>query len=212
MIGKTSIIFDLDGTLVDSAESILAGFDYVLDLNRISPKRDLTSEIVGPPLTETLKLLSGITDNNKIGEMTEQFKAYYDKTACLMSKPYEGVHEGLARLKKIGFNLHVATNKRLIPTDRILSHLNWKDYFTSIFTLDMFDSSFDSKSAMIASQLKSNNINYIESIYIGDRVEDLAAAKANNLSFLGVLWGYGIFPKDVEVVSTFSELTARLEY
>ena len=55
-ITNKNIIFDLDGTLIDSASSILAAFSYVFNLNHIQPIEPLSSSLIGPPLVTTLKL------------------------------------------------------------------------------------------------------------------------------------------------------------
>jgi phosphoglycolate phosphatase len=71
-----TIIFDLDGTLIDSASSILAGFDYVLKINGISPLKRLTPSLIGPPLIPTIRMLSGNKKKKKLHEMAIEFKDY----------------------------------------------------------------------------------------------------------------------------------------
>jgi phosphoglycolate phosphatase len=200
-----SIIFDLDGTLIDSAPSILAGFQHVLKVNDIVPLVPLTSSVIGPPLVPTLKMLGGVNDEAML-LMAEQFKDFYDIEACLLSRPYDAVDGGLKRLVDIGFELHIATNKRYIPTRNILKYLGWSNLFSSVYTLDQEGASFNSKSEMIERQLKDFGLSADQTVYVGDRSEDMEAAQNNQLNFVGVSWGYGEFPENVTVIKSFNEL------
>ncbi len=201
-----SIIFDLDGTLIDSSQSILAGFEHVLNTNSLKPLITPTSIIIGPPLIETLRRLTGVDDKKKILKMAEQFKEYYDFEACLLSQPYNDVNCGLKKLIKDNFDLYISTNKRNIPTRKIIKHLGWDNLFVSVYTLDQDGSYFKSKSEMIKRQLKDFSLSADQAIYIGDRAEDMKAAKNNRLNFIGVSWGYGKFTEDVKVIESFNEL------
>jgi phosphoglycolate phosphatase len=201
-----SIIFDLDGTLIDSAPSILIGLDYVLKLNSLEPLIPIMSSIIGPPLVQTLRILSGVNDEKKLLQMADQFKKYYDFDACLLSQPYDDVHYGLKSLVKDNFELHIATNKRHVPTRNILKHLAWDHFFVSVYTIDKNEVSFKSKSQMINRQLEDFDLSVDQAIYIGDLAEDMEAAKNNQLNFIGVSWGYGEFKEGVTVIESFNQL------
>ena len=201
-----NIIFDLDGTLIDSAPSILSGFKHVLNINGLEPLIPLTSSLIGPPLISTLGIVSGIDNDKKLQQMAEQFMRFYDIQGCLISQPFSAVDDGLNHLLDNGFKMHIATNKRLIPTKNILSHLGWDAFFYSVYTLDKAGESFQSKSDMIAHQLKDLDLSKEHTIYVGDITEDLQAAQNNQLNFIGVSWGYGDFPKDVTFIETFDQL------
>jgi phosphoglycolate phosphatase len=201
-----SIIFDLDGTLIDSAPSILIGFDYVLKANNIEPLIQLTSSIIGPPLVQTLRMLSGVNDEKKLLKMAEQFKEYYDLEVCLLCQPYHNVNDGLKKLVQANFELHIATNKRYVPTRNILKHLAWDNFFASVYTLDKSEIPFKSKTEMINRQVEDFSLSADRSIYIGDRGEDMEAAQSNKINFVGVSWGYGEFPNHVKTIQNFSQL------
>jgi phosphoglycolate phosphatase len=210
-IQAKSIIFDLDGTLIDSAPSILAGFEHVLKVNGIKPLIPLTSSVIGPPLIPTLRMLSGVDDEEKLVQMVEQFKDFYDREACLLSQPYDAVDYGLKRLAEQGFKMHIATNKRYIPTRNIFQHLGWDALFTSVYTLDRDGASFNSKSEMIKGQLEDFRLSANQTVYVGDRAEDMEAAQNNNLNFVGVSWGYGDFPEHVAVIQFFNQLDSLVD-
>lgn len=207
---KRSVIFDLDGTLIDSAPSILFCFSQVLKSNGFNVLCPISSSIIGPPLIPTLKKLTGLNDNKKLEELAEEFKNYYDSEHCLLSKPYDGVNEGLHKLYSDGFDLHIATNKRAVPTKNIIKHLGWDNFFSSIYTLDKENILFASKAEMIVDQIKKFKLNPKKSIYVGDRIEDQEAARLNSLKFVGVTWGYGNFASSQYAISSFSELAQFL--
>ena len=72
------LVFDLDGTLIDSAPAILASFREAFAGTSVTPVRSIDESVIGPPLTETLQLLSGSDDSALIGRLADAFKASYD--------------------------------------------------------------------------------------------------------------------------------------
>ena len=132
------IIFDLDGTLIDSSSSILKSFSRVFRANSIVPSKPMNSSIVGPPLLEILELLSEITDKEKLNSLAEEFKSDYDYEGYKGSKVFSGINEMLLALKEHNFNIYIATNKRIFPTNKIISHCNWNNIFNGVYSLDSF--------------------------------------------------------------------------
>lgn len=185
-----NIIFDLDGTLIDSAPSILECFKRVLESNNIEPLLPLNSSLIGPPLVQTLSRLTGIQESTSLGKLAEDFKKQYDFGGYKSTVPFSGVSELLRECISSGYSLHIATNKRLIPTDLILEYLGWKQYFKSIYALDLISPSFANKASMLSALLVAEKIQHHSAIYVGDRIEDHESAIKNRLKFIGALWGY----------------------
>lgn len=192
------ILFDLDGTLIDSAPAILASFRDAFARAGVTPVIPIDDSIIGPPLTETLQLLAGSTDAALIDRLADGFKASYDTEGYKATAPYAGVGEMLAGLKAAGLRLAIATNKRIHPTRLILEHLGWRAHFEHIYALDLFSPRLPHKAAMIGRLLADHEIPVAGSIYIGDRSEDGESADANQLPFLAATWGYGsITPEEM---------------
>jgi phosphoglycolate phosphatase len=191
MKSGTNIIFDLDGTLIDSAPSILGAFKQVLEQFSYTPIRPLNSDLIGPPLNQTLQLISGESDPDKLTVLIEAFKSSYDNNAYALSTLYVGVVEMLEGLFMSGKSLHIATNKRLIPTQKILQYLYWEKYFKSVYAIDKVMPPYSSKAKMIEVMIFDLGLNPKECIYIGDRIEDANAAFENAVPFVYVDWGYG---------------------
>lgn len=187
----THILFDLDGTLIDSAPAILASFRDAFSHAGVKPVVAIDESIIGPPLLETLQLLSGSTDAALIARLADGFKASYDSEGYKQTAAYAGVGDMLKALKNAGLSLSIATNKRIHPTRLILAHLGWLDYFDHIYALDLFEPRLPTKAAMIARLLADHALPKESAIYIGDRSEDGESADANGLPFVAATWGYG---------------------
>jgi len=202
MTPDIDIIFDLDGTLIDSAPSILGAFKQVLDAYSYAPKVPLNSQLIGPPLKQTLQYITGEDDAKKLSLLVDSFKENYDNDAYTLSTRYAGIAEMLEGLSLAKKRLHIATNKRLIPTQKIIHFFKWEQYFQAIYTIDGGIPAYLNKSQMIASMAADLNLKPDHCIYIGDRLEDAQAASENMMPFIFVDWGYGPIAKEIENFQT----------
>lgn len=185
-----NLIFDLDGTLIDSSSSILASFAHSFKLLGLTPKRPLTNEIIGPPLMPILAILAGTEDVAVLNALAQQFKAHYDTEGYKQTTVFAGVETMLEHLASSADKMFIATNKRLLPTIRIIEHLGWKQHFTEVYALDFFTPPAANKAQMVGRILVDEHLSATETIYIGDRFEDGMAADENALEFAFATWGY----------------------
>lgn len=193
------VIFDLDGTLIDSAPAILASFREVFTAAGLTPARVIDESIIGPPLKETLALISGSQDAALLAELAARFAGIYDTTGLLATEAYAGVDALLRELAGLGLTLSIATNKRIFPTRKILEHLGWSALFRHVYALDLFEPRLPDKATMIQRLLVDQRIPRQQAVYVGDREEDGLAAKHNELPFLAATWGYGsLKPEDLQ--------------
>jgi phosphoglycolate phosphatase len=187
------VIFDLDGTLVDSAPGILAAFRAVLTAHQIAPRVPLDQAIIGPPLQETLTLLTGVKDESVLVQLANDFKQRYDTEGVLATPAYPGIAELLTKLREQNRTLHIATNKRFAPSRSIVAHLGWSANFSSLHALDMYAPRLANKAVMLANLLRELNLSSDNCVYVGDKIEDAEAADNNQLPFIAAQWGYGNF-------------------
>lgn len=185
-----NMIFDLDGTLVDSAPSILAGFAAVVERHGLKPQVPLDSRLIGPPLMPTLARITGLEDPAALTELAGTFKAWYDTQGYTLTVAYPGVDAALRALAS-RTRLFIVTNKRIYPTRQILGHLGWAPLFTGVYAQDAFEPPLQSKAAVIGRVLATHGIHPAAALYVGDRAEDGEAATANGLTFAWATWGYG---------------------
>lgn len=184
-----NIIFDLDGTLIDSSTGILQAVELAFQSCDIEMQLPLTAELVGPPLHQLLEMLSDSKDEQTLGRLADAFKECYDTQGYKETKLYQGVSELLQELKEQDFQLFIATNKRMNPTQKIVQYFGWEGFFSDVYALDAC-SSANNKSEMISYIINRHGLSSNESIYVGDTVPDRHAAQANGLPFLMVSWGY----------------------
>jgi len=189
------IIFDLDGTLIDSSDSILDSFASAFKDCDIDLKRPLTESVIGPPLKVTLSLLSGTNDHAKLELLAKKFKANYDSFGYLNTKVYPGVSKMLDSLMRYNIVMYIATNKRILPTLKIINYFGWDKYFVSIFSTDSIGKSNKSKEQVIQHIIKEHHI-LNEVIYIGDTEEDMLASNNAKIPFVFAKWGYGSLNAD----------------
>lgn len=185
------VLFDLDGTLIDSAPAILSSFEETLGLHGIVPRMPCTRALIGPPLRQVLADLSGQSDPGRIDELTRTFTRSYFERGIPMTAPFPGVDELLARLSGSGLTLHLTTNKRRAPTEALITRLGWGRHFATVYAPEGTETPPLLKPELLRRQLSATSIRADEAIYVGDTREDGHAAHANDLVFIAVAWGYG---------------------
>jgi len=186
-----NIALDLDGTLIDSAPIILEGLVRTTIKYGYKIELEINNKLIGPPLIEVLYLMTGERSKDKLEKMSLDFKNYYDEEACLESKPYEGVENMLVSFCGKKINLYLATNKRSIPTYKILKKLGWTDYFKSIYSIDKEKlNPYNNKKIMLQALLENEYLRKEDIVYIGDRLEDKKASIENEIEFWFAAWGY----------------------
>ena len=207
-----SIIFDLDGTLVDSSESILESIQSAFLMCDLKPMMALNSDIIGPPLMETLIKLSGVSDKDVLNQLAEKFKKNYDTFGFKKTKVFDGINEMLNELNDNGFQLYIATNKRDIPTKKIINYLGWDRLFKEIYSLDSFSPIALSKKDILAKIIYNHSLLRKDVIYVGDLEDDRISAQANNIRYIMVKWGYEKkeISEDTINISSPKELSIKL--
>jgi phosphoglycolate phosphatase len=202
------VVFDLDGTLIDSAEAILASFRGAFAECGLTPVRSIEAGIVGPPLGETLKLLAGCEEPDLIARLARAFKHSYDTGGALKTEAYPGVGDMLRALRAAGMKLSIATNKRIYPTRLIVEHIGWGDIFDPIYALDIVSPPLPNKAAMLGHLLIDRRIDTRRAVYVGDRIEDFEAAEANGLPFIAATWGYGALSTEEGTAARWREASS----
>lgn len=186
-----AVIFDLDGTLIDSSISILEAYQAAFDQVGCKLIRPLTDSIIGPPLDETLSALTGGADPVTHGALAFAFKAHYDNLGFKKTLVFDGILQLLDDTKVKGVPMYMATNKRIAPTLSIIHYLGWSKYFSGVFALDSFIPKLSDKGQLISRVLAIEGLNPASTLYVGDREEDALAAELAHVRFEKALWGYG---------------------
>jgi phosphoglycolate phosphatase len=185
------VIFDLDGTLVDSCGGVLYSLQYAADYYNLKPSVPLGKEIIGPPLDDLLVKVFPYEYPNILSDVGALFKRHYDLHGCLLSKPYPHIPEILKKLHMTNTPMSLVTNKREAPTLKIIEELHWQKYFEAIICSDSGSSRSNDKSSNLRYLHQSLGINPNLSVYIGDTYEDYVASSRSKTKFIFASWGYG---------------------
>ncbi|MCR6687147.1 HAD hydrolase-like protein [Pseudoxanthomonas sp.] len=206
----THVLFDFDGTLVDSAPAILTCFEQALSAHGLPAFRPIDASLIGPPLRQTLEAVSGCQDPQLIDALAASFRELYDSRVCLQTPAYDGCQHMLHALKARGLRMAIATNKRLAPTRSIIAALGWQDLFVEVMASDSHPGRYAHKAGMIGALLSDLGIEASAAIYVGDTPADGCAAAANGVEFWPVDWGYGRFEPSERPLATPRHLLERL--
>lgn len=203
------IIFDLDGTLVDSSEGIFASLQSAITTVLACEYEPSAKIKIGPPIrTMILNAFSNL-EEDAIEAIILHFRREYDNLNWKLHKPYPVVTETLELLHQAGHTLTIATNKPGIVTQKILHQLDIFRFFARVCSPDTFDTLHLSKSRMVSLLKEAYQHRENKWVLVGDSTEDYVAAKANNCVFVAADYGYGNFTdlNDVEYnIGSFDQL------
>ncbi|GER04873.1 phosphoglycolate phosphatase [Iodidimonas nitroreducens] len=193
------IIFDLDGTLVDSAPDLCAAMNHVLaTLDRPSlPLADVRSMVglgARALIGQGLKATGGIPDGFMIDQPLDLFIRHYRANIARHSQPYAGAHDVLRLLKERGFALGLCTNKPQDLALSLLDALSMRSYFTSITGGDALP--FAKPHPMHLDHVRQSLPGRGAAVMIGDSITDAKAARASQMDVILVSFGYS--PEPVE--------------
>ena len=203
------ILFDLDGTLMDSKEGITKSVQCALKKLGVEvTDRSELVKFIGPPLKESFEKFYQVDGLAGIKYYRECFVG---ERKMLENEVYPGIVELLTSLKAAGKKMAVATSKPTVYTKIIMAHFELTQYFDEIQGSEL-DLSLVEKEDIIRVVLdKFSEYSKESMIMVGDRKHDIIGAKINGIPSIGVLYGYGsqeelIEAGAVQMVQTVEEL------
>jgi phosphoglycolate phosphatase len=183
-----NIIFDLDGTLVDSKRDIAAAQHWVLvQLGVHSYKPEELYPLIGKPLRDTFLTLLPADLHERIPEAVELYKNHYPPRALDTTTLFPGVRETIETLRERGIRLATATTKLSAGTRRVLTHFGIAEYFDQIQGSDNIP--FKPDPFIITKILEDQSWEKSGTLMVGDTDNDILAGKRANVPTCGVTYG-----------------------
>ena len=211
MKNKSLIIFDWDGTLMDSVGLIVAAMRYAAEKHGLTVTDEATKSIIGIALVDAFPLLFP-NDSDKYDELLATYSEYYVKH-CDNDKLFEGIKELIQDLHAQGKTLAIATGKKRKGLQRVLPNSGIQAFFTVTKTAD--ETAGKPNPLMLEQILVETGTRIEDAVFIGDSIHDIRMANAIQMDSIAV--SYGCEKADVlakehptRLVATINELKQQL--
>lgn len=192
------VIFDLDGTLIDTAPDIINALNQTLSDFMLAPiDADTGRRFIGNgarKLVEDSLTERGVSwTEDLLDDAHAKFTHYYTEKSCELSRVYPGVRDALDELTRMGFPLGVCTNKPQSLSMDVLKKLDLLKYFQAVLGGDALSERKPAASHILETAQRIAP-NYKRAIMVGDSKTDVAAARNAGVPVVAVNYGYTITP------------------
>lgn len=187
---KKAIMFDLDGTVIDSKEGIFNAIHYTF--NKLGMKEEdesVLNKFIGPSIGASFMRLYGFSEEDA-NNAVKIYREYYGSKGVLECKPYEGLEQLLIKLKAEGKKLGIATKKPDMYAQQIITNLGFDKYFDVVCGSHPSEN-HDSKAHIIEQCVAILCGDKDNAIMIGDTKYDVIGSNEAKVDCIGVLYGYG---------------------
>ncbi len=212
------IVFDLDGTLVDTAPDLVGALNYVLQreglpLVPMASARSMIGAGARKLIERGLELDGRAMSTKEIDRLTDDFIAYYTDHIADASRPFESLYDSLDKLSAEGFRFAVCTNKLEGLSKLLLEKLEMTPRFAAVCGADTFGVSKPDP-AMLRQTIARAGGEASSSIMVGDSGPDIGVARRAGVPVIGVTFGYTDIPvadlKPDRLISHMRELPAAV--
>lgn len=184
------VLFDLDGTLLESGSGIIHGMRYALDKLGVSLPAGFDERLfIGPPLRYSLCTFLHL-EAEQAEEGIRLYREYYNAKGYMEAAPYPGIMQLLAELHSHNKCVCLATSKLCTLAERMADHFGFRPYLQGIFASDGKENS-SGKKAIIERALAAFPQAATAPVMVGDTRYDAEGARGANVPFIGVTFGYG---------------------
>jgi phosphoglycolate phosphatase len=184
------VLFDLDGTIADSAPGILASLRATfaeLGVAQLAPAEE--RRLLGPPFRDSMPPIVG---TDRVEEAVTTYRRHYaDGGGMFDVAAYGGIPELLERLAARGYRLAVATSKAEAYAPRILEHLGLRHFFEVVCGDDLAGGRGTKTAVVEEALVRMGQPDPATVIMVGDRFHDVLGAGGHGIETLGAGWGYG---------------------
>ncbi len=191
MTTEATLLLDLDGTLTDNYAGISRSILYALaSIGADAASADELRRCVGPPLRQSFARLLDTKDPALVERALALYRERYAVEGWRENEVYPGIDAALATLVRRGHRLLLCTAKPKVYAERIVAHFGLAGYLGAVYGPEL-GGNLDDKALLMGTLLAAEQLDPARCVMIGDRAQDMHAARANRVDSLGVLWGYG---------------------
>jgi phosphoglycolate phosphatase len=186
-----TVLFDLDGTLTDSALGITRCLAHAFEgIGAAVPTEAELRKCIGPPLDHTFRRLLSPHDDALVQRAIDLYRERFVAHGMYENTVYAGIPETLAAIRASGRRLFVVTAKPERFAREIVRHFALGEYFEAVYGPSE-DGVLHDKAELIAHVLRSERLVPRDVAMIGDRALDVLGARVCGARAVGALWGYG---------------------
>jgi phosphoglycolate phosphatase len=218
MTSARTIVFDLDGTLVDTAPDLINALNFVLDREGLPPvplasARNMIGAGARKLIERGLEVDGRSASIEDVSRLTSDFIDHYAAHIADVSRPFEGVETALEDLQSIGYRFAVCTNKLEWLSKLLLDQLGLSSRFSAICGADTFGVSKPDP-AILKQTIARAGGHLSSAIMVGDAGPDIGVARRAGIPVIGVEFGYTEIPiadlKPDRVINHMRELPAAV--
>ncbi|CAM3703098.1 pyrophosphatase PpaX [Marinicrinis lubricantis] len=195
-----TVLFDLDGTILDTNELIIESFIHVMEGKMDPPlTRERLIHQMGKPLAMQMRYFSGRGEQEPVDDLIREYRAYNLRRHDELVRPFPYVKEVLQSLKDSGIRLGVVTSKIRLTSDKGLTLCGIKDYMETIVTIEDVQHAKPHPEPVLEA-LKRMNAKPETALMVGDSPFDIESAHQAGVQAVGVAWSL----KGAEVLSKYN--------
>jgi phosphoglycolate phosphatase len=185
------LFLDLDGTLTDSLIGICRCVNHALvELGRDAVPELQLRGMVGAPLARIFRVLLASDEPVLLDRAVEAYRARFNAIGVFENRLFPGIPEALHTFRQLGHRLQVVTAKPAVSARRVIEHFALDGYVEAIHGPELADRSC-SKADLVRAALEVAGARAAQAVMIGDRAEDVGAARVHGVRAVGAGWGYG---------------------
>lgn len=186
------VIFDFDGTIVDTGEGILKSLQYAFEKQgRDVPDLSDLKRFIGPPIHYSFVTFYDVSED-KVQEYIKSYRERYRKIGIFECEIYDGITDVLKQLHDNGVKIGIASSKPISLIYDVMNHLGITDSFDAVVGTLFDDSNHSGKTDLVLESMKKlGATDKSKVLMVGDRYFDIDGGAGAGVDTCGVVYGYG---------------------